>query len=299
MGRALRRGRAVAVGIAVKILVTGASGFVGRHLVAALLKRGHAVTAVGRDRARLEPMPWREQVNFVTCDLHAAADSVPDQLGIPDALVHLAWPGLPNYRELFHFETNLPADYRFIKQMVEAGTRQVLITGTCFEYGMQNGLLTEDTPSLPDNPYGLAKDSLRLFLQALQSRRDFTLQWVRLFYLHGPGQNPNSVLAQLDRAIDAGDASFNMSSGEQLRDYLPIEDAAEDLAGLVAQKKFSGVVNCCSGRPISIRRLVEQRLVQRGARIELNLGHYPYPQHEPFAFWGSRQRLDQVLGRTS
>ena len=228
--------------------------------------------------------------------MHDATDPS-GRLGVPDVLVHLAWAGLPNYTDLFHFERNLPGDYRFIKQMVAAGTKHALITGTCFEYGMQSGPLSEDAPALPTTPYALAKNSLRLFLQALQVQQPFVLQWARLFYLYGPGQRHGGVLAQLDRAIDAGERQFNMSGGEQLRDYLPVEEAAEYLATLTERRDFAGVTNCCSGQPVSIRHLVERRIEQRGANIALNLGYFPYADHEPFAFWGSRHRLDQLVGK--
>jgi dTDP-6-deoxy-L-talose 4-dehydrogenase (NAD+) len=279
-----------------RIIVTGATGFVGRHVVAALLARGHQVTAVARHEHRCSELPWRDSVPFVACDVHDATDPS-ERLGVPDVLVHLAWPGLPNFKKLFHFEQNLPADYRFIKRMVSAGTRQVLITGTCLEYGMQSGPLSEDVPALPSTPYGLAKNTLRLFLLALQAQQPFVLQWARLFYLHGPGQQSSSVLAQLDRAIDAGERHFNMSGGEQLRDYLPVEEAAEYLTSMIERRDFAGVTNCCSGQPVSIRRLVERRIEQRGAQVALNLGHFPYQDYEPFAFWGSRRRLDQLIGK--
>src|SRR5688572_15063382 len=118
MGWALRCLGAGVKTASMKVAVTGATGFVGRHLVAELLKRGHNVTAVGRNAARAAEMPWRNEVRFITCDVHASGSNTASVLGIPEVLIHLAWPGLPNYRELFHFEDNLPADYRFIKQMV-------------------------------------------------------------------------------------------------------------------------------------------------------------------------------------
>lgn len=282
-----------------RIIVTGATGFVGRHVVATLLRRGHEVTGTARNVPDAARLPWRDCTGFVACDLHDSAVDPATLLGVPDVLVHLAWPRLPNYKDLFHFERNLPADYHFIKRMVAAGTRQVLVTGTCFEYGMQCGPLSEDAPALPGNPYGVAKNTLRLFLQALQTQRPFTLQWARLFYLYGPGQNAGSVLAQLDRAIDAGERHFNMSEGEQLRDYLPVQEAAGYLAAVIERREFSGVINCCSGRPVSIRSLVERRIKQRGADIALNLGHFPYSDDQPFAFWGSRQRLDRLIGERS
>ncbi len=278
------------------VLVTGASGFVGRHLVAALLARGCQVRAVARRQAPARALPWFDRVGFVAADIHDPHTDVAALCEGVDALVHLAWPGLPNYQGLFHLEHNLMADYRFIKRAVEAGVGQVLVTGTCFEYGMQSGPLSETLECRPANAYGLAKHSLHLFLETLRQQVPFTLQWARLFYLHGEGQNPNSVLAALDRAIDAGQAQFDMSAGEQLRDFLPIGTATAHLATLLQRRDFSGVVNICSGQPIAVRSLVERHRAARDSRIALNLGHYPYPAHEPMAFWGDARRLHALLG---
>jgi dTDP-6-deoxy-L-talose 4-dehydrogenase (NAD+) len=178
--------------------------------------------------------------------------------------------------------------------MVLAGTKHVLVTGTCFEYGMQNGQLSEATVTMPSNPYALAKDTLRKFLQELQKKNAFTLQWVRLFYMFGAGQNPKSILSLLDKAIDNNDAVFNMSGGEQLRDYLPIETVASNIVALIEHPECNGIINCCSGKPISIRQLVENRIAERGANIKLNLGYYPYTDYEPMAFWGSCDKLNSI-----
>lgn len=220
---------------------------------------------------------------------------MPAGFGEVDALVHLAWQGLPNYQEPFHYERNLPGDYRFLKAMIERDVRQVLVTGSCFEYGKQNGCLVEGMPTYPANSYALAKDTLRKFLQLLQGQHPFLLQWIRLFYLHGPGQNQNGLLAQLDRAIDRGDAVFNMSGGEQLRDYLAITEAARLLALILEHPQLAGITNCCSGTPISVRRMVEMRIAERKAHIKLNIGYYPYRAYEPMAFWGDRSKLNRCL----
>jgi dTDP-6-deoxy-L-talose 4-dehydrogenase (NAD+) len=132
----------------------------------------------------------------------------------------------------------------------------------------------------------------------LQTEIPFTLQWARLFYMHGEGQNPNSLLAMLDRAIEQDDQTFNMSGGEQLRDYLPVHQVASHLAVIVENREFNGMVNVCSGKPISVRRLVESRIAERQAGIRLNLGHYPYPDYEPMAFWGDASRLQALTERS-
>jgi nucleoside-diphosphate-sugar epimerase len=272
-------------------MVTGATGFVGRHVVNQLLTRGHSIVAIARDIKRARGMPWFERVEFIQCDLHKNFQPLFQTGCLPDALMHLAWPGLPNYRDFFHISQNLPADLAFLEAAVRLGVSHLVVTGTCLEYGMQYGPLTEETETKPTTPYGFAKDALRKALQLLQKELPFTLQWMRLFYMHGEGQNRNSLLAQLDRAIDDKQPVFNMSAGDQLRDYLSIQEIAENLALALENPQCDGVINCCSGNPISVFDLVRQRCQAKASNIQLNRGYYPYPDYEPLAFWGVPSKL--------
>jgi dTDP-6-deoxy-L-talose 4-dehydrogenase (NAD+) len=176
--------------------------------------------------------------------------------------------------------------------MVEAGLTSLLVTGTCFEYGMQSGALSEDMPTKPNNPYAYAKDALRQQLEFLKSIQPFNQTWARLFYMYGEGQPSTSLYPKLKEAISLGDKVFNMSGGEQLRDYLPVTEVALQIVRLAIAQRDLGTVNICSGTPISIRRLVEHWLQENNWKIELGLGYYPYPDYEPMAFWGDRRRLD-------
>jgi nucleoside-diphosphate-sugar epimerase len=273
-----------------KIIVTGASGFVGRHVVRALLARGHEITAVGRDPGHAAAQDWFAHVRFVAADVHATDLDAHRQFGDADLVMHLAWPGLPNYRAAFHLEQNLPRDLAFLCALAAAGYDRVLVTGTCLECAPHEGVYSEDLDGAPTLAYPLAKARLRRQLAGLQVEHPFGLQWARLFYMYGEGQNPNSLLAQLDRAIDAGAPSFDMSGGEQLRDYLPVTEVAAKLAVLAESADWLGITHICSGKPISVRQLVEQHVAARGARISLNLGVYPYADYEPMAFWGSSSR---------
>jgi len=278
-----------------RILVTGATGFIGQHLIPQLLQNGHEIIATSRTKKSAVIMPWYKRVSFIQHDLQSQPNTFVDACEQIDAVIHLAWQGLPNYQSCFHFEDNLPTSYQFIKALVESGISKVLVTGTCFEYGMQNGCLSENMPTHPENPYGLAKDTLRKFLQALQKEIDFSLLWVRLFYMYGAGQNSNSLLAQLDQAIENKTPVFNMSGGEQLRDYLPVEKVASNIVTLIEHPKTDGIYNCCSGQAISVRRLAEERIKERNASIQLNLGYYPYPDYEAMAFWGSNHRIRRII----
>lgn len=208
--------------------------------------------------------------------------------------MHMAWPGLPNYKATYHFEQTLFADYRFLKSLISAGYKHLLVTGTCLEYGMQNGLLSESMEAQPSNSYALAKDTLRRFLEILARENPFTLQWARLFYMFGAGQNPASLLAQLERALERGDEEFPMSAGEQLRDYMPVEKVADALVNLIEHPQITGIVNICSGKPISVRRLVEEFVAAKGKKIRLKFGHFPYADYEPLAFWGEGSKYQMI-----
>lgn len=276
------------------VIVTGAAGFVGRHVVAALLARGHHVTAVDRDEKSIQRMPWFKQCRFVVCDIYHPIGNLREIFGDAEAVVHLAWPGLPNYKALFHYEINLPSDYFFLKSLVKNGYCHLLIAGTCFEYGLVNGCLSENIQTQPAIPYALAKDTLRKFLIHLRSEITFNLQWARLFYVYGEGQNPKSLLSQLNQAIDRKDTSFDISDGEQLRDFLPITEAAIRLVTILEHPDFVGTVNICSGNPISVRKFVESHIAERQSDIQLNLGRFPYPDYEPMAFWGDSSRYNSL-----
>lgn len=267
-----------------KVAVTGASGFIGRHVLDALAAQG--VEAVAVVRSAGTDVTGLSCAAVVPMDIRDVPSDPFGALGHPDALIHLAWGGLPNYRSLHHFEEELPAQYRFLKSIVLSGLKHLIVAGTCFEYGMQSGPLAVTAPTLPDNPYGYAKDALRRQMQFLNRTEPFRLAWARLFYLFGDGQPATALYSQLSAAVLRGDRAFPMSGGEQLRDYLPVDVVASRLAALALDEQREGVFNICSGAPVSIRSLAEGWVRSKGWDIELDFGRHPYPDYEPMAFWG-------------
>lgn len=278
-----------------KVLVTGATGFIGNYVIQELLNHGCRIIATSRNFEKAKSYEWFSEVHYVPYDLNVVREDCFQFFQEPELMIHMAWEGLPNYKDLFHLEKNLFSNYWFLKNMVAHGLKSMVVTGTCFEYGMQSGALHENMETKPNNPYALAKDTLRKFLEQLQKKIDFDLIWLRLFYVYGKGQNPNAILSQLDQALENRLTFFNMSGGEQLRDYLPVERVAEYIVKIATQNKVRGIINCCSGIPISIRKLVESFLEKRQKNIHLNLGYYPYPDHEPMAFWGDASKLKMAL----
>jgi dTDP-6-deoxy-L-talose 4-dehydrogenase (NAD+) len=277
-----------------KIAVSGATGFVGRHVVERLLGDGHDIVAIARDSGKAAAMPWADRAIFVSCDLYRDPGALTARMECPQVFVHLAWPGLPNYRGLFNLTENLVAEVAMFRQLLEWGVPHLVVAGTCLEYGLQFGPLAEDGETRPTTPYGLAKDTLRKTLQLMQATQPFTLQWMRLFYMYGPGQSEKSLLSQLDRALAEGRETFDMSQGDQLRDYLPVEGVAERFARVVGQNAVAGVINCCSGHPISVFDLIQRHLTANSKTIRLNRGVYPYPDYEALAFWGQPTQLRRL-----
>jgi dTDP-6-deoxy-L-talose 4-dehydrogenase (NAD+) len=275
-----------------RIAVTGATGFLGRHVRAVLSKPDVDLVAQART-----PNP-NETANkaWAFFDLAAAADEAFDRLGRPDVVIHLAWGGLPNYLSHRHLDIELPTQQRFLQGLVASGLKRLVVTGTCLEYGMQSGCLHEDMTPQPSNPYGIAKDSLRKTLETLNARTPFDLRWLRLFYLYGPGQAATSLYSQFQAAVARGDKTFDMSPGDQQRDFMPVEDAAAAIAAVALAPEAPGLLNVCSGMPVTVRSLVERWRSEMDADIKLNFGALGYPTYEPFAFWGDNSRLAASLG---
>lgn len=278
-----------------KILVTGATGFIGSHVINELLKYDHQIIIAVRNKNSVKHLQDKIKVIEFDLDNLQSNKNYFSESGKPDLLIHLAWQGLPNYKEKFHLEKNLPSHSAFLKNIVSNGLQNLVVTGTCFEYGMKEGCLSEEMESDPQNPYALAKDKLRKFLEELQKQNSFNLKWVRLFYMYGKGQNPNSLFSQLELALQNGETTFNMSGGGQLRDYLPVEKVAEYIVRIALQNKINGIINCCSGMPVKVKTLVKNYLKENNKTIDLNLGYYPYADYEPMAFWGDDTKLKKIL----
>lgn len=280
-----------------KILVTGATGFIGNYLIEELLQdKTNEVIATSRNIEKAKKSEWFLKVKYLSYDLDSEEElNLFEYFDKPDRVIHLAWDGLPNYNDLIHIEKNLFSNYHFIKNLVANGLQDITITGTCFEYGLINGCLSEDLQTNPSNSYSIAKDSLRKFVEELHKQFKFNYKWIRLFYMYGEGKNEKSLIALLDKAMQNGEKKFNMSGGEQLRDYLLIQEVVSNISKIALQNKIDNqIINCCSGKPISIRKFVENYLDERNYEMKLNLGYYPYPTYEPMAFWGDDSKLRRI-----
>jgi dTDP-6-deoxy-L-talose 4-dehydrogenase (NAD+) len=276
-----------------KVAVTGASGFIGKYVLDELDK--YNVEIIGITRKKNLQTYQSKKLHWLNIDLSKPPINLFQEIGSPQVLIHLAWDGLPYFNSLHHFEHESIYQYIFLKKLIEQGLSNIVTTGTCLEYGNKSGCLTEDMNIRPITPYGFAKNQLREKLIFLKKNTQFKFAWCRLFYMYGDGQSVNSIWPQLKLAIENKNSMFMMSGGEQLRDYLHVRDVARYLVQIAFLNVDVGTVNIASGQPISIRALVEKWIIENRWDIKLDLGHFPYPPYEPMAFWGSNEKLRNLL----
>jgi nucleoside-diphosphate-sugar epimerase len=267
------------------IIITGATGSVGSVLIPLLLENSYQVFVIGRNAPDPEKFIWAKYVKFFQADILRGEFPL-----IPQGnywLVHFAWEGLPNYHSLHHIDLNLIGSYQFIKASIPWGVTKILVAGTCFEYGLQNGELSANSKLEPVCAYGIAKFQLHQQLSLLLSNSEVKLQWPRIFYLLSSTPSRNSLFHQISIALKNNDKEFDLTLGEQLRDYLTMDSATSQIFTLLTSDR-SGAFNICSGEPISVRRIIEDYVESTGKCIKLNFGKIPYNNYEPLAFWGKR-----------
>jgi nucleoside-diphosphate-sugar epimerase len=276
-----------------KVLVTGATGFIGNYVIQQLLHNNHFVIATSSTIEQASNTAWYNKVTYLPFNFNQFNDTINyyQYFNQPHACIHLAWQGLPNYKNEAHITQYLPKQKAFLKNLIDNGLQDITVTGTCFEYGMQAGCLHEQMICTPTNAYAIAKNELRIFIENYIVDRQVHFKWLRLFYMYGKGQNEKSLISQLDKAIQGNEAIFNMSGGEQTRDFLPVQKVAEYIVLCAMQQKVDGIINCSSGQPITVKQFVINYLTQINKNIQLNLGYYPYTDYEAMHFWGDNNKL--------
>jgi len=276
------------------ILITGATGFIGKHVVQYLNKLHplHQITLARRQKPH-QSLPYHHYVAFDLNEEQSYANVFRKNY---DILIHLAWPAVHQYGSPVHLSQALPANKMFLRLAMDH-CQSITVAGTCFEYGLVKGKVGENTACKPVTVYGEAKNRLREYLFNEPGRFQTNLQWLRIFYVYGPGQPESSLIPQLTTSIKRGDMSFNMSGGQQVLDYLPVEKLAEYIVEAALKKNKAGIYNCCSGKPVKLEDFVRNYIKEHfpGTDIRLNLGYYGYNPKEPMEFWGDNSKLKQLL----
>ena len=275
-----------------KIAITGATGFIGQHVRNVLAKTDNDVVLVVRHVERVGDKSAREEI--VAADLSKARTDWFELFGRPDVVLHLAWGGLPNYMDYYHVDVELPTQLRFLTALINSGLKKLVVTGTCYEYGISSGALSEDQETNPNTPYGIAKDRLRKELFELRSTQHFDLTWARIFYPYGEGQSESSIYSQLTRAISDNEKEFAIGSGTQMLDFIQVTTVAKALLAFVTEIKGIGLINVGSGDPQTVIEFVERLICRFESNIVPKVGVINDREYESISFWSDNNLLDSL-----
>lgn len=275
-----------------KIAITGGNGFIGSEVLKLLAKKKNIET-INLYHKKKSNIKGIVNIKF---DYKKKNKNLFTKIGRPDIFIHLAWDSLADHFSKNHFH-NSKFSYSFIVKLLERGLKKIFIIGTCFEYGVKRkGCLKENFKTTPSNPYAKAKDNLRkkLFLYLKNKKKDSILTWGRLFYIYGKDQNSNTLYGQFLKAVKNKAKIFNMSPGDQMRDYLHVHEVAKYILILSIYNKQSDVFNICSGKPRKLQKIVLDWKKTYNSKIDLNLGYYNYSPKEPLHFWGNNKKLKNI-----
>jgi len=275
-----------------KIAITGATGFIGRHVRSVLVKTDHVVVLVVRNVKKVGDIAASEEI--VVADLSQARTDWFELFGKPDAVLHLAWGGLSNYMDSYHVDVELPMQLKFLQSLIDSGLKKLVVAGTCYEYGLSSGAISESQMTNPNTPYGIAKDSLRKALFEIRSKKDFELTWARVFYPYGEGQSENSIYSQLTKAISSDEKEFAMGSGVQMLDFIQVTRVAKALRTFVTEKKGVGLINVGSGEPQSVIEFVKKLIYHFESNIVPRVGAVADREYESLSFWSDNDLLDSL-----
>ena len=280
-----------------RVLVTGAAGFVGSRVTRALAAAELDVHAVVRG----DPGPRLEgvaDVGLERCDLTdpAAVAELVARVE-PELCIHCAWIATPGvYLTSPENTTHERIAGDLAEALVEHGCARIVGVGTCFEYAPSDAPLRETSPLGATTPYARAKLAALDRMQDACAGSATTLAWARLFYLYGPGEDPRRLVPSVVLSLLEGRPA-RTTPGEQLRDFLHVDDVAERAGGGRAQRG-AGAVNIASGRPVAVRELVETLGALTGRPELVELGALPYAPGDPMVVAGDNHRLVEECGFT-
>ena len=272
-----------------RIAVTGAGGYLGRHVVTSLLERGVGVIAAGLVEPDVD-----DRAQKIELDVLADSPTVYQDLGSHDVVIHLAWRNGFLHNDRSHID-DLPDHYRFLERLVDQGLKHLVVMGTMHEVGYYEGAIREDTPTNPGSLYGISKNALRQSATLLTSRNDVVFQWIRAYYIVGDDKHSSSIFAKLLEAAEEGRTTFPFTSGKNKYDFISIEELADQIAAISLQDEFTGVINACTGEPMSLADRVEAYIEENDLGLRLEYGAFPDRPYDSPGVWGDASDIRLIM----
>ena len=271
-----------------KILVTGANGYLGQGIVKAILDSGHEVIAADFKVDHVDDRARKKACNLFD------VESPYTFFGGPDVLLHLAWrDGFVHYSDA-HIE-DLPKHYAFIKAFAEAGCKRIAVMGSMHEIGFFEGSIDEHTPCNPTTPYGIGKNAFRELTDMLCKKNGCVFQWMRGYYIVGNSKYGSSIFSKITAAVEEGKKEFPFTLGQNQYDFIDYSDFCAQVAAVVGQNEVQGVINICSGKPEKLADRVERFIKENNYNIKLQYGKFPDRPYDSKAVWGNDEKIKRIM----
>lgn len=271
-----------------KILITGANGYIGRHVVECMSKLDVDVVAVdfkcdkiASNVEKIETSIFEDEKFF-------------EKIGKIDRCIHLAWKDGFVHNSMAHME-NLGRHFEFVEKLCDLKIKSISIMGTMHEIGYWEGPINEATPTNPLSMYGIAKNALRLSSKIITENAGVNLKWLRAYYIVGDDTKSNSIFAKILQKEKEGEKEFPFTSGKNLYDFIDVKELANQIVYATIQDDVNGEINCCSGKPISLADKVEDFIKQNNLNIKLKYGAFPDRKYDSPGVWGDDTKIRKIL----
>ena len=274
-----------------KVLVTGANGYIGRNVIDYLLDNNIDVVAVDISLNKI----ISEKVKKIEINIFENTDYLFSNLQNVETCIHLAWRNGFVHNSITHLE-DISLHYKFLKKIHEFGIKNINVIGTMHEIGYWEGEVDNDTTTNPISFYGIAKNSLRQSLKILEdSDKELFIKWLRVFYIQGDDRNNNSIFSKILQKEEEGAKTFPFTTGKNKYDFINISILAEMISKAALQTEVTGIINCCSGKPVSLKEKVELFLKENNLKIKLEYGVFPDRSYDSPAIWGNNSIISKIM----
>lgn len=272
-----------------KILITGANGYIGSKVVKYLCDLNVDIIAADIKNNNID-----ERATFIKTNLFEECEDWMSYFHNPDICLHLAWRDGFVHNSLKHMQ-DLSAHFTFITNLIDHGIKQIACMGTMHEVGYWEGAIDENTPCNPLSQYGIAKNALRKAIELYAQQKGCKFQWLRAYYIFGEDAYGNSIFCKIRQAVQEGKKAFPFTSGKNKYDFIHIDELVKQISLSILQDEVLGIINVCSGKPVSLAEQIEWYIKFNNLPITLDYGKYPDRPYDSPCIYGDSRKIVDIL----